>query len=97
MYLYVNIKTVNVFALHWFLETVPYNTLQPDIISPHESIALALAHKLNISDISSVMELVEIDKIITTNSTNIVNIPNDDTLQVIDCKKIFEEFLDSIR
>ena len=83
------VKEVNIVALHWFLPKKLFiKTLRPSKVDRMYD------NEIYGYEMQKICK--HINKIITTNSTGILK-PEDSTkhLQVIDCKKMFEEYLNN--
>ena len=77
------VKEVNLFVLNWF---VKYKNEVQDV---HNA-----GLEYDYYSLDYLLYLKNINKIITTNSTGILEPQNSDRLQVIDCKEIFEDWLE---
>lgn len=76
------VEEVSLFVLHWFHLSVLHFFLYKGCFNDFKTTILDIG---NISNI--------FNKIITTNSTGILKSQNSECLRVIDCKEIFEEYL----
>ena len=94
------VEEVNVVVLHWFtfkeaLQTAKLpSTLQVfKDTAPKQVIEVCERDGWDVVYRGLKQRDYPINKIITTNSTGILPVENNERLQVIDCKEIFEEYL----
>jgi hypothetical protein len=81
------VEEVNLFVLHCF---IPFNTTKKWTIGePVDFEEFTLQDEIYPAN----KMIKHINKIITTNSTGILPVEDNERLQVIDCKEIFEEYL----
>jgi len=82
------VGAVNLFALHWFL----YKAYNEFDIEGEDELYFVCNEEASYQD-NEVIYVDIFNKIITTNSTGILEPQDNERLQVIDCKEIFEEYL----
>ena len=83
------LEEVNVFVLHWFGSEYQVNVFVLHWFgSKYQENGFEIKYLCKDSGVLS-----NFNKLITTNSTGILPVQNEERLQVIDCKEIFEEYL----